>query len=461
MDSYSGTGTSFIQLFLTGGGAPNYNWHYVAVPVDGLSTSYFTSVAPNLLAYNDSRVVTRDFDGWSWFDGSALYPPVLGGGAFSTLSYGRGYNFYSATDANIIFPLMPSLGTNLGTVSLQYSGSTASDPIFGFNLLGNSLTCSLNWDNVTFSGSVGETVYYTSGNAWVSYLKGAGGTNSATQYIPPLQGFFVKANGTGASVDLSGAREHSSQARYKKSLSVEQFATEGTMVYPKVKLELHGNATSDETIVWFNDEATTGFDNKYDGSKLFTSNTGAGQLYSIIAGNDYVINGIPLPAESYIVPLGLKIAQAGNYSLLKKDFIAPEGYDILLTDNLNNSTVSLKNSDSYTFFTAAGTITDRFILEIKSMSIVTKVDDHIQSEKYFNIYASHNILNVMPISSLLSGSKGEIKISDMTGRTVRQFKNIEWNEGSLIQIPCSDMQGIYMVEVFSGMIRQVGKIIIQ
>ena len=40
---------------------------------------------------------------------------------------------------------------------------------------------------------------------------------------------------------------------------------------------------------------------------------------------------------TFIVPLGIKISQSGNYSLLKKDYVPPAGYDILLIDKANNN----------------------------------------------------------------------------------------------------------------------------
>jgi hypothetical protein len=67
----------------------------------------------------------------------------------------------------------------------------------------------------------------------------------------------------------------------------------------------------------------------------------------------------------------------------------------------------------------------------------------------------------MPLNSLLSGSKGEIKISDLTGRVVKEVKNVEWYEGSLVQVPYDEQKGIYIVEVTSGAIRQTGKIVLQ
>lgn len=462
MDTYSGTGTANVQLFLTGGGSPNYNWHYVAVPQDGLSTSFFTSAdALNLMAYNDSRVTTSDFNGWSWHDGFGGTPGIAAGGDFSTLSYGRGYNFYHSSDATVNLTGLTSLGTTLGSagvIALQYSGSVSNSPIYGLNLLGNSLTCSLNWDAVTFTGAVLHAVYFTTGNKWATYLPGSGGVNGATKDIPPLQGFFVKADATGGSITIpSVAREHSAQARYKKSLIAGETSMEQAVIYPKVKLELNGNSTSDETIVWFNNEATTGRDQSFDAYKLFSSEASLGQLYSSLEGNNYAINGIPLPYDAEVVPLGVKIAQAGSYSILKKDLVQPDGFNILLIDKGNsNFTVDLKNSDSYSFTSAAGTFNDRFIL--KFTSITTQTENPLVENHDFNIYAFNRIVNIVPMNSMTDASKGEVKIYDLTGRIKKQLSNIEWHSQIPVQVQFNEQQGIYIVEVTSGNIRSVHKI---
>lgn len=461
MNSYTGSGIANVQLFLTGGGSPNYNWHYVTVPLDGLPVTYFTNInALNLLAYNDSRVVTSDFNGWSWWDGYGGTPGIAAGGGFSTLSYGKGYNFYNTADATVNFTGMTSLGTTLGSVSLQYSGTTPNNSIFGLNLLGNSLTCSLDWTKVILNGPVSSTVHYTTGNQWASYNPNVGGTNGATKDIPPLQGFFVQATDRGASIDLSGAKEHSTQARYKKSGTVNG-NLQNESETPQVKLELNGaDGTSDETIVWFNDKATTGYDSEYDGSKLFNSEAPFGELFSIIGGVNYVINGIPLPKETYIVPLGVKIARTGNYSFIKKKFIIPTGYQVYLIDKDRNSlTLDLKNNKDYTFSSNAGTFKDRFLLKITSLS--KNQSEQILSDANFDIYASFGIVNVTPLNSTLNSEIGEVKIYDLTGRIVKHVKNIEWHEGSPVQIPCKGQQGVFIVEITSGAVRQTGKIYLQ
>jgi len=309
---------------------------------------------------------------------------------------------------------------------------------------------------VTFAGSVEQTVHYTIGNKWAEYNPTLHeGTNGGTKDIPPLQGFFVKANATGASIDLSNAKEHSSQARYKGSSQAE---AKEEIIYPEVKLELSSTGTSDETIVWFNDEATTGYDENYDGYKLFSSEASFGQLYSILGGMNYAIDGIPLPADSIIVPLGLKIAQAGSYSILKKVLVEPSGYNIFLVDKANgNYTVDLKKAGSYAFSSDAGTFTDRFIL--KFVSLTVSIENPKADNKIFNIYGTKGVINILPSDDFKSVSNGIVKIYDLSGRVVRQSNNTGLYPGTLVQIPFNGQKGIYIVEITSSLSRYKGKVL--
>lgn len=464
--NYSGSGTTNAQLYLTGGGgSPNYKWHYVAVPVDGLSTDYFTNINPyNLLAYDDSRITSSWFNGWSWWDGYGGTPGIAGGGGFTTLSYGKGYNFYNGENATVTFSNLTSLGTTLGTngiFSLQYSGGSPGSTMYGYNLLGNSLSCSLDWDLVILGSSANGAVYQTTGNQWVSYIHGAGGTNGSGRYIPPLQGFFVKADatGTGATIDVSGAKVHSTQARYKKS-GTEQSATKEEVIYPKVKLELNGTETSDETIVWFNDEATTGYDIKYDGYKLFSPVVAFGQLYTILDGKDYVINGISLPIDSIIVPLGVKIAQAGTYSILKKVLEELDNYDVFLVDKANgNYTVDLNKTDKYDFSSDKGTFGDRFVL--KFVSLTTSAEAPKVTNKNFNIYGTKSFINILPQDDFAGVQNGIVRIYDLTGRILKQTNDVGLSRNNLVQIPFTGRKGIYIVEITSGLSRYKGKVFVR
>lgn len=75
---------------------------------------------------------------------------------------------------------------NLATKSLSYTTGN------GWNLVGNSLTCGINWNNVVFSGpEVNTTLYFTKNNQMASYIPPSGpSVNGGTAHIPPLQAFL-------------------------------------------------------------------------------------------------------------------------------------------------------------------------------------------------------------------------------------------------------------------------------
>lgn len=460
-NTYSATtGIVKPQLYLSGGGSPNYNWHYIAIPfTDGYDAYDFYTLSSNLLGYDETRVTTNEFEGWLWYDGLAGNG-VASGTPFFWLDFGKGYNFYqNVSSAPILSGTAGSaIGSTLGTVNTSYSGSSNNLTQYGYNLLGNSLTCSIDWNYVTVNGSVSSTVYYTTGNKWAAYNSGSGGTDGGARYIPPLQGFFVKANATGASVNFTGSnvKVHTTQARYKKSLDSQE-EINSDVIYPKVKLELTGNMASDETIVWFNENATTGYDEKYDGFKLFSSNASFGQLYSILNGKQFVINGIPLPSSSLTVPLGISIPQSGSYSLDKKVLEELDNYNVYLVDKTNgNYTVDIKKVDSYKFSSDAGTYTDRFVLKFESLLTTVEMPSIIN--KKFNIYGTKDFINILPSDDF--GKESIVKIYDLTGRIVKQANISGFYKGSLLQIPFGGYQGIIIVEISSGSLRYNEKVFV-
>jgi hypothetical protein len=467
MNSYSGSGTANVTIYLTGGGNPNYKWHYVAVPALYINDkSVFTSInALNLLRYDDSIIPDgsshTDYEGWVWHDGwttGTTGPPPYYGPSFSDLNIERGYNFYHNDPlgyAYASFNNLSSLQTSLGPKSLQYSGSGKAIPSnYGFNLLGNSLTCGIDWDRVTeVIGDPSNAVYFTTDGKLGMYMRGVpeSGLNGATNHIPPLQGFFVKTYTAGASLDFSEAKEHTSQQRYKG---------EDVTTIPLIKLELNNLGNQDETLVWFNEKATNSFDGNFDASKLFSSEAGYDQIYTWFGSEKYGINGIPLPAKKIIIPVAVKFLRSGSdYKIIASQLQGLDDYKVTLTDKGNaNNTVNLKNTDRYTFSSEAGKFTDRFFLTITNL--LTDIPDINVPEKVFNIFAFDKTLNIELLSDDWVGKKSTVSILDPTGKKVLQLNNVEWYKGERKQIPLNILPGISIVEIRSKEQKFVSKIVL-
>lgn len=437
-NSYSDNGSEHIEMFLTGGGGPDYyKWHYIAVPA-GMSKATFVNVNPyNLLLFDDSKIVTTNMEGWQWHDG---YDGTTG---FSSLLAKRGYNFYHTEDVTVTLPTLNGLLSSMGsTVPLQFNGN-------GLNLIGNSLTCSLNWDQVILSGNMRNAVYFTTNNTMASYVGGVGTPAGTTGLIPPLQGFFVKALETGCAMDFSaaGVKTHSSVNRYKSD-----------QVIPLLRLELHvNNLLNDETVVRFSYDATTSFDNNMDASKMFAESAPVSTIWSTLENEDYAINSIPYPSVEFYLPLTVIIKQDGTHSIKRTEITGLEDYRAELIDNYQSFSTDLKSADSYSFGSTAGTFDDRFMVKITPMA--TGLDDLFTPVREINMFISGNILNIQPSGDLWGQSPAVITVTDITGRAIQRYTGIQLQGGSLLQLPFNRPSGLYIVEVIEGNRRFTGKVV--
>jgi hypothetical protein len=437
--SYSGTtGIVNSSIFLTGGiaGTDMWRWHYFAVPSLQNKNVLTTSYGNNLLRYDDRSGITDINGGWQWHDGWE------GTTAFSNLTSGNGYSFYYNENTTINFntPAGSPLLANLPSKSLTFNS-------FGWNLIGNSLTCGIDWDDVTFSGNVDHTVFFLKDYQEYYYLPGGPGSPYGTYdgHIPPLQGFFVKANSTGASISFTNAREHNTTPYYKG----EETFYRNKVKFPIIRLALLKDTLADETVVWFHENATIGNDNEFDAEK-WTSEGNRPQIYSLNDNKEYVINGIPFPDKSTDIPLAFWAPTNGKYSIKQIQLENVDNYSFYLKDLSINTTVDLNTTPEYFFAANAGRDMNRFILTIER---------NVSSGKPFNIYSSSGNLKIELQSDEWEGRKGSIKVFDLMGRILTDKHNIVFTRNSPFQLHLSDDKGIFMVELTSSPQRYIGRVI--
>ncbi|MCK7538038.1 MAG: hypothetical protein MZV63_47300 [Marinilabiliales bacterium] len=98
-----------------------------------------------LARYDETKVLTDVVEGWQWHDGYG------GTEAFNDLTAREGYDVSVASDVTMTYRNLKSLTTSMGRIDLPFSGSGGDTTIYGYSLLGNSLTCGINWDQVTYS----------------------------------------------------------------------------------------------------------------------------------------------------------------------------------------------------------------------------------------------------------------------------------------------------------------------
>jgi hypothetical protein len=451
--SYSGNNSN-IQLFLPGGGSQGtYRWHYISSPVTVLPRTVFVGTL-DLARYDESLVTNNQDKGWVAFDGYIYSTGQFGGTGFSNLDAGIGYNHYLSSNHTYAFSGFFNSGNVTDNLAYNSINSTPDYPnTQGYNLLGNPFPSCLDWSQIAgateFDPTISQAIYFNYMGKIASWINGTG-TNGGTSTIPPMQGFFVKASTQGKSVTLPmSACVHSvSQIRYKKGLEI----------IPLVRLKIEDQLNSDDAVVRFDEKATTEVDNAFDAFK-FTKNGSPVDIWTTTSGADLSINGLPFPNPSVEIPVSFYSNAAGNLKITGSQIDGLENYSVILTDNVTNTTIDLKTNPSLSFAAPGGEVDNRFTLKV--LTITTAVPETTISNKAFNIYSSNRMVNIQTLNDIWNGKSGGIRVLDMTGRVVTTEDNVTFSKDELHQLPVSAATGIYMVEIRSGGMRYVGKVIIR
>jgi hypothetical protein len=444
-------GTYNVELFLSGGGGTNYyKWHYVTTPVDGIGKAVLTSSignAYNLLNYIESKVSTDKMQGWNWYDGYS------GSAPFNTLRTDFGYNVYVTSDQTAVFSGTILAGSEYYNTNIT-CGTLAPD-LSGWNLVGNPFTSSVDINYLDFGTDVESTVYFTKNNSYSSYNTYThSGINGATNIISPLQGFFVHVlDGLDQIVGIPATSRLYSSQPLQKGLNVKN-KSKGSISYPILKLNVSdGDSLTDEALIYFFNDATVGYDRKYDGYKMFSNNTLQPQIYSTENSINLGMNGLPFPDKITTVPLNIRIGVARDYTI-----------NVLNLENLNDCKVTLihgtnridlKANPSYTFSAVVGTITDMAVEFDMSVPTDVNVPSKDQTECW---YSNGNIFIKTDLAGFADNST--VLIYDLNGKVVFSKSNISLVIGETVEIPVSLNNGFYITSVTNKNIRLAKKMVI-
>lgn len=445
-DSYAGSaGNLNVELFLKGAPPEIDRWHYIAAPAT-VSKTVFTDIEPeNLLSYDESKVVTSVAEGWQWHDGYG------GTTAFSNFEPKKGYNSFVFEDVTMVYRNLKSLTTSLGRIDLYFSGSGKDTSLYGYSLLGNSLTCGINWDLVTFSdANVRNAIYIRTENGEATYINGVG-TNGGTAHIPPMQGFFVKTRATGTYITIpNSAREHNATPRFKSAQQI-----------PLLRLTLVSQSSQDETVIRFEPTATMDFDGQFDAGKIFNPVIKSPRLFSVLGGEKYSINSIPWPEKTTVIPLTIINPEAGTLKIRRSQLQAIGNCTVILTDRLAGREVDLLAFPEYSFTAPAGTIDNRFTLTV---SPVEKASSHGTKEEEtgssLKIYSAVGRVCILPHGSEWDGVSGNVRIFDITGRMLVAENEVRFTSGELKEYHLSSSGSLLIVEVTAGPKRYLEKVVI-
>ncbi|UMY66633.1 MULTISPECIES: hypothetical protein [unclassified Flavobacterium] len=195
-----------------------------------------------------------------------------------------------------------------------------------------------------------------------------------------------------------------------------------------------------QTLVGYVNEATNGYETKFDGSS-FTDNVI--DIYSLLDDKKLVIQGRGLPFEtSDIVPLGIRITMDGSYQIAidEAQGVLAGDQGIYLEDLQLHLIHDLKAAP-YTFTTDAGTFHDRFRIRYTDASLEVPVTDaptvSIYSDKKTIVVDSPGVsINSVKVIDLL----GRVILDSTAVNATRFQSKLIWasEQALVVTVVCAD-----------------------
>lgn len=434
VDDYDIAGTQTVQHYISG--APSA-WHLLSSPVAAQDISGdFTPTGdyPDASGYD---TYAWDEPTETWLNQKDETNNIL------TFVPGKGYLVaYEATNPTKTFTGELNEGIYLTPVTVSGTGEYSYS-----TLVGNPYPSSIDWkivagfdkSDLEGFGAEGGVSHYIWNQAFSNYGVYSdanvldGGTNGATRYIAPMQGFFVVAAQAGDFGIDNDARVHSTQA-WLKSGDENSF-----------RLSVGAPATfgADELLLEFGHESSLSGAEKWN-SFVPT----APGIYTPKDGTNYSISFLTSVSDNPLVPVAFKAGVDGSYNL-SADYNTAEFSAVTLSDIKTGTTQNLKLNPVYTFNASTGDDVNRFTLHFSPVGI-----DNPTTGEAVQVYVHSGLvyLNGAPVGA-------EVRLADITGRVVKQVRT---GGDSLTTLNVSNLpHGIYVVTIISGKELLSRKIILQ
>lgn len=419
---YDITGTQSVQRYITGAAEA---WHLLSSPVANQAISGdFTPSG----SYGDGT----GYDFYAWNEPTVTWlNQKVGANNINSFVPGKGYLVaYQALNPTKTFAGVLNEGIYSFPVTATVTGGYGQS-----NLAGNPYPSSIDWKNVPgldksdlFGyGTTGVSLYiynqaFSNYGVYNDANVGDAGTNGASRYIAPMQGFFVLAANAGDFLIDNDARVHNTQA-WLKSGNENEF---------RLRVNAPTAYGADELLLDFAHATSVGGADKWN--SLVPTAPG---IYTPKEGRNYSISFLTSVSENPMVPVAFTAGIDGNYNLTA-DFNSAMFSSITLKDTKTSATQDLKVNPVYNFSATTGDDVNRFTLHFTTVGI-----DNPSTADAVLVYAHDGLvyLNGAPANAT-------INILDITGRVVQQSKT---NGSSLTTLNVSSLlHGVYVVNIISG-----------
>jgi hypothetical protein len=322
------------------------DWRYMAIPITNGNVGMWQDDFPVTGNFSDpssgGNVIDSSAPSIYYFNAATQAWTAVGSGgstASTSLTNSVGYSAWSYLDAG---------------VAVDATGTIAKGPIAislgeGDNLVPNPYPSAIDWDLVDLSAAnlTTNSVYVRTGSGtYATYLQGSGtgsGHPLGSSWAGELalgQSFWVISDVGGGTITFQEDDKTSS------TLFVREAQPSN---YLRIKLQKDG--ISDDVVVHFKEDATTGKDVRFDALKKLNDIALNVSTYNDDPALDYAINGIPLLQCNFTTRIKLGSTNPeGVYSLSFEDLSSINlGYEITFVDKFLNVEKPITEGFTYSF----------------------------------------------------------------------------------------------------------------
>jgi len=431
----SGSGTANVKQFLSGG----RNW-YISSPVTG-------ETAADVLSSSTASIKPSSF---VWYDetkGSTTPWTTTS----STLTVTKGYIAVNdvatpSTDGVIIFTGTLNNG-DYSTATLNPLTLSSTGVKDGFNLVGNPYPSYVDWNQATKT-NLNATMWYrtkeSGGYKFYTYngtSAGYGGDGigvpaNVSNLIPPMQAFWVRVvGGPGSLAFTNTMRSHLVGTNPLKAPAAKNTTQQ------VLRLEVSNGTNNDETVVYFNPNASDGYDN-YDSPKMSNANAAIPEIYTMAGTEQLVINGLNTLIPDEELALGFTPGQTNTFTIKASEISNFDtGTRIFLKDKLLNTEQELTVGNDYSFTSDATPTANRFTLIFRAAGIATALNTGSNDQSVLVYKNVHNQITVKCSGDI--NNENSVSVYNAVGQKL-QTKQLTSNITVLDDALTS---GVYLVTV--------------
>ncbi|WCO01144.1 T9SS type A sorting domain-containing protein [Psychroserpens ponticola] len=426
----------------------------VSAPLTGQPFNTFAAANPNILTnaggtlylFGPFEKVTGQYVTWADTETSTLDPGV-------------GYRAGSVDNDTFTFT-----GTaNNGVVTNDLVNAGSNNAIW--NLVGNPYPSYMNvWDflahdlgdgttNIQLFDTGTEAIYGydgSHGNGWTIYNFA---TTLPSTVIAPGQGFMVSANAAQtAGYDLEFSPD------MRRTGSSDDFIVGRNAQLTYVKLDLSTANKSYGTDIYFNNNASSGFDAGYDASiwgetapdfaiysHLIEENNGKAMALQAVNHNEL---------SNISISLGVNANQGEQLRFSISEMTLQASVNVYLEDRVENTITLLNNADYLITPSTPLSGTGRFFLRTSQEALST-IDNSISKLDIYTLKASDELV----ISGELLSDNTMLNVFDIQGRLVLNTKLDDTILENRINVS-SINSGVYIVTVQNNSQEETKKVII-